>query len=189
MDNRTIRPSRPEDAALIEQLHDVAFGPGRFARAAYRVREQAPDSGFGLSAWRDGALAGSVHFTPVLIGGRGGAMMLGPLAVAPRFTGIGLGQCLVEEGVARAGASGAALVILVGDLPYYARMDFRRIPAGQIRLPGPVAPERLLAREIRDGVLREYAGMVGGDNGATVTLVPEAADGPAVFQRPEEVDG
>ncbi|MFP3920773.1 MAG: GNAT family N-acetyltransferase [Dichotomicrobium sp.] len=189
MDNRLIRLSGPEDAALIEQLHDEAFGPGRFARAAYRVREQAPDSGFGLTAWRDGALAGSVHFTPIVIGGRGGAMMLGPLAVAPRFKGIGLGRWLVEEGVARAGASGAALVILVGDLPYYARMDFQRIPTGQITLPGPVAPERLLAREIREGVLRDYAGLVGGDKKAAVTLVQEAADGPAVLQRPEEVDG
>ncbi len=163
MENRLIRPSEPGDTALIQQLHDEAFGPGRFARAAYRVREQAAGAGFGLTAWRDGVLAGTVHFTPVTVGGRAGVMMLGPLAVAPAFKAQGYGRWLVEEGVARAGGCGAALVILVGDLPYYARMSFRRIPPGQMTLPGPVAQDRLLARELHDGALGDYAGQVVGD--------------------------
>jgi len=163
MENRSIRLSTPADAALIEQLHEEVFGPGRFARTAYRVREQAAEAGFGLTVWCDGALVGSVNFTPVTIGGRGGAMMLGPLAVAPRFKGQGIGRRLVEEGVREARVRGAALVILVGDLPYYARMGFQRIPEAQIRLPGPVAPERLLARELSEGGLARYIGLVAGN--------------------------
>jgi predicted N-acetyltransferase YhbS len=50
MENRLIRPSEPGDAVLIEQLHDEAFGPGRFARAAYRIQKQAAGAGFGLTA-------------------------------------------------------------------------------------------------------------------------------------------
>ena len=170
MDNRVIRPSEPGDAALIQQLHDEAFGPGRFARAAYRVREQAAGAGFDLTAWRDGVLAGTVHFTPVTVGGRAGVMMLGPLAVAPAFKAQGYGRWLVEEGVARAWGCGAALVILVGDLPYYARMGFRQIPPGQLTLPGPVAQDRLLARELRDRALGDYAGPVSGDTvGAAIS--------------------
>ena len=38
-----IRPERPEDAPAIERLHARAFGPGRFARTAYRLREGAAD--------------------------------------------------------------------------------------------------------------------------------------------------
>lgn len=163
LDNRAIRLVKPADAALIEQLHDKVFGPGRFARTAYRVREQAPQAGFGLMAWSDGVLAGAVHFTPVRIGGRAGAMMLGPLAVAPAFKGQGFGRWLVEEGAAEARARAVSLVILVGDLPYYARMGFQRIPAGQIWLPGPVAPERLLARELNEGALNRYHGGVAAD--------------------------
>lgn len=177
MDNRAIRLSRAEDATLIENLHEEAFGPGRFARTAYRVREQAPESGFGLTAWRDGVLAGTVHFTPVTIGRRGGAMMLGPLAVAPCFKAQGYGRWLVEEGVARAAACGATLVILVGDLPYYARMGFARVPAGQITLPGPVAPERLLARELREGALAGYTGLVRGGEIAQLEGASESQDG------------
>lgn len=162
MDNRVIRLSGPEDDAAIEKLHSEAFGPGRFARTAYRVREEAGAAGFGLMAWREGELVGAVQFTPVSIGGRNGAMMLGPLAVAPRFKAQGFGRLLVEQGVARARELGAELVVLVGDLPYYARMGFTRVPAGQILLPGPVDLERMLARELREGALARFAGMVSG---------------------------
>ncbi len=160
MDNRSIRFSRPEDKRLIEKLHEEVFGPGRFARTAYRVREQAPDAGFEFIAWQAGVLVGSVQFTPVMVGGHRGAMMLGPLAVAPRFKGQGFGRWLVEEGVREARRRGAALILLVGDLPYYARMGFGRVPPGQIALPGPVAPERLLARELHAGSLSRYTGPV-----------------------------
>src|SRR4051812_22866623 len=37
-----IRPELPGDAAPIERLHERAFGPGRFARTAFRLREGAP---------------------------------------------------------------------------------------------------------------------------------------------------
>ncbi len=161
-ENRVVRPSGPEDEAAIEKLHSQAFGPGRFARTAYRVREAAGAGGFGLTAWRDGELVGAVQFTAVSIGGRDGAMMLGPLAVAPRFKAQGFGRALVEEGVARARELGAQVVILVGDLSYYGRMGFHRVPAGQITLPGPVAGERILARELLPGAVVAYAGVVCG---------------------------
>src|SRR3954471_12122494 len=37
-----IRPELSGDAAPIERLHERAFGPGRFARTAFRLREGAP---------------------------------------------------------------------------------------------------------------------------------------------------
>ncbi|MGB6732090.1 MAG: N-acetyltransferase, partial [Xanthobacteraceae bacterium] len=37
----TILPETPDDTAAIERLHERTFGPGRFARTAYRLREQA----------------------------------------------------------------------------------------------------------------------------------------------------
>ncbi len=162
MENPVIRLSGPEDHAAIEQLHKEAFGPGRFARTAYRVRETADMHGFGLVSWHDGELVGAVQFTPVSIGGRIGAMMLGPLAVAPRFKAQGFGRALVEDGVARARELGGQIVILVGDLPYYARMGFRRVPPGQILMPGPVDGARILARELQDGALARFSGLVSG---------------------------
>ena len=56
--------------------------------------------------------------------------------------------------------AGIALVLLVGDEPYYARLGFRRVPRGQITLPGPVDPERLLIVELVPGALAKYSGLV-----------------------------
>jgi predicted N-acetyltransferase YhbS len=181
--NRLIRLSRPDDAAAIEQLHDEAFGPGRFARTAYRVREAARQSrgGFGLTAWCDGVLAGAVDLTPVTIGGKGSVMMLGPLAVAPRFKGQGYGRMLVEESVSSARDAGAVLVILVGDLPYYTRMGFAGVPAGMVRLPGPVDPQRILARELVGGILENLSGLV-----AVAPSNGEAARADIVVARPRQ---
>jgi predicted N-acetyltransferase YhbS len=53
--------------------------------------------------------------------------------------------------------------LLVGDEPYYARLGFRRVPRGQITLPGPVDPERLLVVELASGALANYSGPVGAD--------------------------
>ena len=36
----TILTERPEDAGPIERLTERTFGPGRYARTAYRIREQ-----------------------------------------------------------------------------------------------------------------------------------------------------
>ena len=36
----TILPETPDDAVAIERLHERAFGPGRYAKTAYRLREQ-----------------------------------------------------------------------------------------------------------------------------------------------------
>ena len=35
----TLRPERPDDGPAIEALLDICFGPGRFAKTAYRLRE------------------------------------------------------------------------------------------------------------------------------------------------------
>ena len=40
--NPVSRLEQPSDAAAIEALQHAAFGPGAYARAAFRVREQAP---------------------------------------------------------------------------------------------------------------------------------------------------
>jgi len=57
-------------------------------------------------------------------------------------------------------------VLLVGDEAYYGRLGFRPIPRGQITLPGPVDPARLLAAELVDGALTSYSGFVAADPAA-----------------------
>ena len=38
----TILPETADDALPIDRLHERTFGPGRFARSAYRIREGVP---------------------------------------------------------------------------------------------------------------------------------------------------
>ena len=88
------------------------------------------------------------------------ALLLGPLCVATARSGQGYGRSLVAQGLARAKAGGVRLVLLVGDSGYYARFGFAHVPPGQISMPGPVDLKRLLAAELRPGVLADYRGMM-----------------------------
>lgn len=141
----TIQHESPGDAAAIENLHDRAFGPGRYARTAERLREASPaDIRLSFVARVATLLVGSVRLTPIRVGDHP-ALLLGPLAVEPAFTSRGIGRALLERSTANAVALGYDLVLLVGDEPYYARVGFKRVPPGQMMMPGPVDPGRLLA--------------------------------------------
>jgi predicted N-acetyltransferase YhbS len=155
-----LRPELPSDADAIERLHERAFGPGRFARTAERIREAAPHIlDLSFTALVGTLLVGSVRMTPVMAGPVP-ALMLGPLTVEPAFEGRGIGTALVRRSIEAARDGGHALVLLVGDLPFYSRFGFRRVPPRQLELPGPVDPERFLALELADHALADAKGLV-----------------------------
>ncbi|MCL4765967.1 MAG: N-acetyltransferase [Hyphomicrobiaceae bacterium] len=156
-----IRHVLPEDLPQVSALHARVFGPGRFTRTAYRIREGTPPvSPFCRKALLDGRLAAAIRFTPVAIGGESGALLLGPLAVEPQWAGKGYGRRLIAEGMAQAKADGVRLVVLVGDEPYYGRFGFSQVAPGRIRLPGPVDPARVLAAELAPDALFQLSGLV-----------------------------
>ena len=103
-----LEPAADDDAEPIERLNERVFGPGRFARAAYRIRETTPaDPGLSFVARVGTLLVGASAMTPIAIGGAP-ALLLGPLIV------VGFGGVLVEllhrrsagETVARGGEGG-----------------------------------------------------------------------------------
>ena len=155
-----LRPERPEDDAAIGRLEARAFGPGRFARTAYRLREGAPHRiDLGVTASVGSFLAGSVRMSPVRAGSAV-FLMLGPLAVDPSFEGRGIGSALTRAAIEAARAAGEGLVILVGDAPYYARFGFAPVPPGRLTMPGPVDPARLLWLELREGFAAGLSGAI-----------------------------
>ncbi len=157
----TIRPVVPTDLPEIVALQIRAFGPGRFARSAYRVREGvAPISPLCLAAIAGKRLIASIRFTEVTVGATKSAVLLGPLAVDPRYSGFGHGRNLVAEGLANAQEAGMRLSILVGNQDYYDRFGFLRVPSGQVWLPGPADPGRILAAELSAGALEDYHGLI-----------------------------
>jgi len=156
----TILPETPADADVIERLHERTFGPGRYARTAFRIREGAGHLvSLSFTARIGTLLVGSVRLTPIRIG-EIRALLLGPLTVEPPFRRRGIGLALMQRALAEAKHHGHRLVVLVGDEPYYARAGFQRIPKGQACMPGPVDPERLLVAELVDGAFAGVSGPI-----------------------------
>jgi predicted N-acetyltransferase YhbS len=151
------------DHPHIEHLLDLAFGLARYAKTSYRLREgNTAIQGLSLVTRESGfGLTGAISFWPLKIGHAGNdALLLGPLAVHPERQNMGIGRALMRDGLGKAKARGHRLVILVGDEPYYARVGFKRVPHGQIELPGPVDPDRLLYLELVEGALTLAKGLV-----------------------------
>jgi len=157
----TIISETTDHLAAIEAIHETVFGPGRFARTAFRVREGiSADPDFCFVAIEDKALVGSVRLTKVKID-QEEAYLLGPLCVDDPKQGGGIGKALVKKACKAVHEKHALPVLLVGDAPYYAPLGFERAPHG-VQMPGPVDYARLLiawpdgmsAREAYQGVMR-----------------------------------
>jgi predicted N-acetyltransferase YhbS len=156
----TISPETPDDALAIERLHQRTFGPGRYAKTAYRIREGVShDPALSFVARIGTLMVGSVRLSPIRIG-ETKALLLGPLTIEPPFRSRGIGQKLIERALAAAKESGHKLVVLVGDSAYYQRSGFKRVPKGQVTMPGPVDPARLLIAELSDGAFTGVAGEI-----------------------------
>jgi predicted N-acetyltransferase YhbS len=141
----TTRFATPDDDKFVDDLQELAFGPGRFARTAYRVRERFPiDKSLSLIAEVDGTPCGSVWMTPISVGGIDG-YMLGPLATHPNFRKRGAGKLLAKEVTRIAlGRGKGSFVLLVGDQDYYCPLGWQVTTPGAVKWPGPVDPTRVL---------------------------------------------
>lgn len=139
-----VEPETDADAEQVAALVDAAFGPGRLAKTAERVREaSSPACGFVLR--EAGRVVGSVRLWRIRVG-MTPALFLGPIAVEAAARRAGMGAALVEAALACAGTEGMGGVLLVGDHPYFGRFGFA--PVADVALPGPVDARRLLWRPI-----------------------------------------
>ena len=160
----TLVPQTPADQMAIERLDERAFGPGRFARSAYRLREGVePDYALSFVA-RVGppARRRQSHDADPL---RQRARSPGPAA---RPFDASIRRFVRAASAKRWSCSrwrprvppGTSLVLLVGDEPYYGRMGFAPVPKGRLAFCGPVDPERLLYCELVEGAFAEVGGRV-----------------------------
>ena len=141
----TIRQEQPDDVLVIRRLIAAAFaghphGDGSEHRIVDRLRDAGALS-LSLVAMGDDGPVGHVAFTPVRIRddsvdrhAASGWFGLGPLAVAAPFRRRGIGAGLVEEGLKRMRAGGAAGCVVLGDPAYYGRFGFQA--AAPLVLPG-----------------------------------------------------
>ncbi|HYE42017.1 MAG TPA: N-acetyltransferase [Caulobacteraceae bacterium] len=134
----------PGDAFGVEAVVAAAFGPGRFAKTAERLREASrPITGF--VARQGGRVVATVRLWPVVVGGVDVAF-LGPIAVDASLRSSGIGADLVEHAHGAARELGLPAVLLVGDPPYFSRFGY--VQATGAVLPGPVDPRRVLVKAL-----------------------------------------
>ena len=158
--NLTILPETAGDALAIERLHERTFGPGRYARSAFRIREGREHVlELSFTARIGTLLVGSLRLTPICIG-ETPALLLGPLTVEPPFRERGVGGTLIKRALKEAEAKGHKLVVLVGDEPFYGKSGFKRIAKGRVNMPGPVDPARLLVAELAPGAFEGVSGLI-----------------------------
>ena len=157
----TVRFATDDDNRFVEELHDIAFGPGRFARTAFRVRERFPiDPTLSMIAEINGESCGSVWMTPVSVGGIDG-YLLGPLATHPDFRKRGAGKLLALEVTRQALDRGdGRFVLLVGDRDYYCPLGWEPTVPGAVRFPGPVDPTRVLLYSAEPTLAASLAGPI-----------------------------
>ena len=155
-----LRSEDTADRAAADALIDRAFGPGRYAKSAERLREgRRPRLDLSVTAWDAGALVGTARLWTVRIGDTP-ALLLGPIAVEVSHRGRGLAQAMTAEACLRAMAVGAELVVLVGEERLFAPLGFFRPEPGRVLLPGPVDPKRIFVRELGPGAFDGVSGLV-----------------------------
>ena len=92
----TIRLEVSGDTAAADAVVAAAFGPGRYAKSAYRLREGvAQVAALSYVAEDGGAIIGTVRYWPVIIGGQP-ALMLGPIAIVADRQGQGIALALMQ---------------------------------------------------------------------------------------------
>lgn len=129
-----IRDERPSDEVAISTLIAAAFSGKSYSRQTEQfVMAALRRSGalaISLIAEEAGRIVGQAAFSPIEIDGKPSDWYgLGPVAVAPERQRRGIGSALVEEGLGRLHALGAAGCMLVGDPAYYRRFGFRNEPS------------------------------------------------------------
>lgn len=131
----------PFDAVAIERVTLAAFGPGRFAKTAERLRERARLA-TGFVAREDDRVIGSVRLWSITVDGVP-AVFLGPIAVESSSRRAGTGAALIQACIDHARTlADMGGILLVGDPPYFSRFGFQ--PAPEVRLPGPTDPRRIM---------------------------------------------
>ena len=133
----------------IESMSDKSFGPGRFAKAASLLREDNSCiySLSRIALLQDSkapVLVGSCRIWPIIDGNNNSAYFLGPIIVDENHRGQSIGAGLVGAVTGACAAESDLPIILVGDLPFFGRFGFAKVPSGLLSLPAAVNPERLL---------------------------------------------
>jgi putative acetyltransferase len=164
-----IRDETPDDREAIRRVIDAAFlnHPHSQQREGQLVEALRGAGALTLSLVAEdaGHVVGHIAFSPVAISGVDpGWYGLAPVAVQPDRQGSGIGRTLIETGLARLEALGAAGCVLVGEPELYGRFGFNAEP--RLTYPGlpaeyflarPFAPHDGATASLPEGIVAFHA--------------------------------
>ena len=146
-----IRQISNEDNDKIIKLLHKSFGPGRFARSVYRLREKNDrDTEFSYIYELNNQILSSISYYKTFLNNDINGLLLGPLAVDPEHRGKGYGVELVKYTIALIKKTMAYdFILVIGDYHYYEKFGFKRID-NTFSFYGPVNSEKVLILPIKD---------------------------------------
>ena len=161
----TILAETADDAVAIERLHERTFGPGRYAKTAYRIREGVTHRlDLSFTARVGTLLVGSVRLSPVRIGDTP-ALLLGPLTIEPPFRDRGIGHALIARALKEAKEKGVLVIALDTETDPKDAVDAtfatNNVTAGELEgkyvkaTLGPTAPKLLMMDGTPGGTVDE----------------------------------
>jgi len=142
-------------------VNRIAFGGPQEAELVDALRA-AGKAVISLVAVDGEEVIGHILFSPVSIGDATAVRALGlaPMSVLPQHQNAGIGSSLVRAGLEECSKLGYECVVVLGHATYYPRFGF--IPASRfgLRSEYAVPDEVFMATELREGALKECAGLV-----------------------------
>ena len=146
-----IRQISNEDNDKIIKLLYKSFGPGRFARSVYRLREKNDrDTEFSYIYELNNQILSSISYYKTFLNNDINGLLLGPLAVDQEHRGKGYGVELVKYTIALIKKTMAYdFILVIGDYHYYEKFGFKKIN-NTFSFYGPVNSEKVLILPLKD---------------------------------------
>ena len=127
-----IRQITKDDNEKILKLLNQSFGPGRFARSVYRLREiKGRETDFSYVNEKNNEILASIQYFQTYLNQDILGLLLGPLAVEPSYRGQGFGVALVERTIQIIKKeTNYDFILVIGDNEYYKKFGFEKIKHG-----------------------------------------------------------
>ncbi len=116
-----------------------------------------------LVAEESGELVGYILLTKIQIKNDNEShpsLALAPVVVRPDQQNKGIGAALIKEAHSKAKKLGYDSVILLGHKDYYPRFGYKKCRDFGIKMPFEVAEEYCMAKELKEGALKDCQGTV-----------------------------
>jgi putative acetyltransferase len=157
-----IRPETKDDIRKIWQVNASAFDTEAEANLVDNLRNNGMPL-ISLVAEANKKLIGHILFSPVTLSGTKRDIKiagLAPMSVLPDHQKQGVGAALVQEGLKLCTSSGYKAVVVLGHPDYYPKFGFVPSSGFGIKSEYDVPDEVFMIKELENGALSEYAGVV-----------------------------